>query len=90
MSVMKQMLGNSYLFGANAPFIEELYESYLENPASVTDVWRDYFDGFAAVMVGLSAASRWPVALTATARSACPMAAARSGSVVPSSGTVTS
>ena len=44
MSVMKQMLGNSYLFGANAPFIEELYESYLENPASVTDVWRDYFD----------------------------------------------
>ena len=44
MSVMKQMLGNSYLFGANAPFIEDLYESYLENPASVTDVWRDYFD----------------------------------------------
>ncbi|WP_154717413.1 2-oxoglutarate dehydrogenase E1 component [Sterolibacterium denitrificans] len=41
---MKQMLGNSYLFGANAPFIEELYESYLENPASVTDAWRDYFD----------------------------------------------
>jgi 2-oxoglutarate dehydrogenase E1 component len=41
---MKQMLGNSYLFGANAPFIEELYESYLVNPASVTDVWRDYFD----------------------------------------------
>ena len=44
MSLMKQMLGNSYLFGANAPFIEELYESYLENPASVTEVWRDYFD----------------------------------------------
>ena len=43
MTPMKQMLGNSYLFGANAPFIEELYESYLENPASVTDVWRDYF-----------------------------------------------
>jgi 2-oxoglutarate dehydrogenase E1 component len=44
MSQMKQLLGNSYLFGANAPFIEELYESYLENPASVADVWRDYFD----------------------------------------------
>jgi len=41
---MQQMLGNSYLFGANAPFIEELYESYLDNPASVSDVWRDYFD----------------------------------------------
>jgi len=42
--MMKQMLGNSYLFGANAPFIEELYESYLDNPASVDDTWRDYFD----------------------------------------------
>ncbi len=44
MTPMKQMLGNSYLFGANAPFIEELYESYLENPAAVSDTWRDYFD----------------------------------------------
>ncbi|MCL2656966.1 MAG: 2-oxoglutarate dehydrogenase E1 component [Betaproteobacteria bacterium] len=35
---------NSYLFGSNAPFIEELYESYLENPASVSEQWRDYFD----------------------------------------------
>ncbi len=42
--MMKQMLGNSYLFGANAPFIEDLYESYLENPASVTPAWREYFD----------------------------------------------
>jgi 2-oxoglutarate dehydrogenase E1 component len=42
--MMKQMLGNSYLFGANAPFIEELYETYLNNPADVTPAWRDYFD----------------------------------------------
>lgn len=42
--MFRQMLGNSYLFGANAPFIEELYEQYLDNPASVTDQWRDYFD----------------------------------------------
>ena len=42
--MMKQMLSNSYLFGANAPFIEELYESYLVNPASVEPAWRDYFD----------------------------------------------
>jgi 2-oxoglutarate dehydrogenase E1 component len=39
-----QMLGNSYLFGANAPFIEELYERYLENPGAVDDRWRSYFD----------------------------------------------
>ena len=33
--MMKEFLGNSYLFGGNAPFIEELYEAYLENPESV-------------------------------------------------------
>ncbi|MFT4174167.1 MAG: 2-oxoglutarate dehydrogenase E1 component [Rhodocyclaceae bacterium] len=42
--MMNQYLANSYLFGSNAPFIEELYEAYLENPANVDDQWRDYFD----------------------------------------------
>ncbi len=42
--MMKQMLTNSYLFGSNAPFIEELYENYLENPGAVEPAWRDYFD----------------------------------------------
>jgi 2-oxoglutarate dehydrogenase E1 component len=44
MSAMKQFLDNSYLFGGNAPFIEDLYEKYLVNPASVPEEWRDYFD----------------------------------------------
>lgn len=35
---------NSYLFGGNAPYVEELYEQYLDNPASVPDNWRAYFD----------------------------------------------
>ena len=39
-----EMLGNSYLFGANAPFIEELYDRYLENPDTVEPCWRSYFD----------------------------------------------
>src|SRR5688500_18607973 len=43
-SVMRQFLDNSYLFGANAPFIEELYEQYLVNPGAVPEEWRDYFD----------------------------------------------
>ena len=42
--MMKEMLGNSYLFGANAPFIEALYETYLRDPASVEPRWRSYFD----------------------------------------------
>ncbi|MDD5177321.1 MAG: 2-oxoglutarate dehydrogenase E1 component [Sterolibacterium sp.] len=41
---MKQMLSNSYLFGANAPFIEDIYETYLNNPGLVMPAWRDYFD----------------------------------------------
>ncbi len=32
------------LFGTNAPFIEELYEDYLQNPTLVLPEWRSYFD----------------------------------------------
>ncbi len=42
--MMKQLLGSSYLFGGNAPFIEELYERYLANPGAVPEEWREYFD----------------------------------------------
>ena len=36
--------GNTYLFGGNAPYVEEMYENYLANPGSVPDNWREYFD----------------------------------------------
>ncbi len=39
-----ELRGNSYLFGANAPFIEALYERYLEDPTAVEPRWRTYFD----------------------------------------------
>ncbi|PTD97175.1 2-oxoglutarate dehydrogenase E1 component [Pseudothauera lacus] len=42
--MMKQHLSTSHLFGSNAPFIEELYENYLADPASVPENWRGYFD----------------------------------------------
>jgi len=42
--MMKQMMGNSYLFGGNAPFVEELYEQYLVHPGAVPESWREYFD----------------------------------------------
>ena len=38
------MRQNSPLFGANAPFIEDLYEKYLLDPGAVPDDWRKYFD----------------------------------------------
>ena len=42
--MMKSQQLNSYLFGSNAPYVEELYEAYLENPGAVSDHWRRYFD----------------------------------------------
>jgi 2-oxoglutarate dehydrogenase E1 component len=43
-ALMKEFLGTSYLFGGNAPFIEELYEAWLENPESVAPEWRRWFE----------------------------------------------
>jgi 2-oxoglutarate dehydrogenase E1 component len=43
-SVYSAYASNTYLFGGNAPYVEEMYENYLANPGSVPDNWRDYFD----------------------------------------------
>jgi len=43
-SVYVAYQGNSYLFGGNAPYVEEMYENYLADPTSVPDSWRGYFD----------------------------------------------
>lgn len=43
-SVYQTYRDNTYLFGGNAPYVEEMYENYLANPGSVPDNWRDYFD----------------------------------------------
>ncbi len=40
----KELQGTSYLYGSNAPFVEELYENYLADPDSVDERWRAYFD----------------------------------------------
>lgn len=36
----------SYLFGANAVFMEEMYSRYSENPASVDESWQRFFERF--------------------------------------------
>ncbi|MEI7465806.1 MAG: thiamine pyrophosphate-dependent enzyme, partial [Burkholderiales bacterium] len=42
--MMQQYRANSHLFGGNAPYVEEMYEAYLDNPGSVPENWRSYFD----------------------------------------------
>jgi 2-oxoglutarate dehydrogenase E1 component len=43
-TVYQAYQGNTYLFGGNAPYVEEMYENYLADPTSVPENWRDYFD----------------------------------------------
>ncbi|WP_309625236.1 thiamine pyrophosphate-dependent enzyme, partial [Methylibium sp.] len=56
--MMQQYRSNSYLFGGNAPYVEELYEAYLDNPGSVPDKWRAYFDALQNVPAGDGSDSR--------------------------------
>jgi 2-oxoglutarate dehydrogenase E1 component len=42
--MMKEFLASSYLFGGNAPFVEQLYEQWLEDPRSVPAQWQEYFE----------------------------------------------
>ena len=37
----------SFLFGANAPFIEELYARYQGDPNAVDGDWRTFFEALA-------------------------------------------
>ncbi|MBK8069928.1 MAG: 2-oxoglutarate dehydrogenase E1 component [Rhodanobacteraceae bacterium] len=41
---LTQLYQSSQLSGSNAAFVEELYEAYLADPASVPVRWRSYFD----------------------------------------------
>ncbi len=40
----KDFYNNSYLFSANSAFVEELFEKYLQDPASVSEDWRLFFE----------------------------------------------
>ncbi|MFT4653663.1 MAG: 2-oxoglutarate dehydrogenase E1 component [Kangiellaceae bacterium] len=43
-SVMKAWWDSSHMAGSNAAYVEELYETYLENPLDVTESWKSVFD----------------------------------------------
>ncbi len=42
--MIKELIQTSYLFGSNAPYVEDLYEQYLEDPVSIDEKWRQFFD----------------------------------------------
>ncbi|MFN7185341.1 MAG: 2-oxoglutarate dehydrogenase E1 component, partial [Alphaproteobacteria bacterium] len=47
----RETLENSFLYGANAVFIEELYQRYRLNPASVDASWQKFFSGLGDAIV---------------------------------------
>ena len=56
--MLMQKLQSSFLFGGNAPYVEEQYELYLADPASVEDEWRAYFDALRETIGGFHRADR--------------------------------
>ncbi len=43
-SSMEALWRSSHISGGNATYVEDLYESYLTDPNSVQEQWREYFD----------------------------------------------
>jgi 2-oxoglutarate dehydrogenase E1 component len=43
-SDMEELWRSGHISGGNASYVEELYEAYLQDPASVADQWRSYFE----------------------------------------------
>ncbi|NJD24769.1 MAG: 2-oxoglutarate dehydrogenase E1 component [Betaproteobacteria bacterium] len=45
--MMNQLFDSTLYFGGNAPFVEEIYENFLNDPSSVPAEWREYFERLA-------------------------------------------
>lgn len=48
-AVLERQYESSPIHGSNAPYVEALYEAYLDDPASVSGEWRRYFGQFGDV-----------------------------------------
>ncbi|MCL1077518.1 2-oxoglutarate dehydrogenase E1 component [Parashewanella spongiae] len=47
--IMKAWLESSHLYGANATYIEEMYEAYQEDPQAVSDDWKAVFENLPSI-----------------------------------------
>ncbi len=48
-SLMEQLWSTGHLSGSNATYVEELYESFLADPESVAEEWRNFFQSLPAI-----------------------------------------
>jgi 2-oxoglutarate dehydrogenase E1 component len=65
---LPELLASTPLSGANASFVEGLYEQYLKDPSSVDDHWRSYFDALGSRVVSERAHSPIIAAVAARAQ----------------------
>jgi len=70
---LQELYGTSPLFGANAPYVEALYEAYIDDPSSVPEAWQTYFAGLRTGVTRETA--HGPVKEAILARSRLPRAA---------------
>src|ERR1700688_1397900 len=54
------LLQTSFLYGANAPYIEELQARYEKDPASVEPDWRDFFAALGDYAASVEKTARGP------------------------------
>jgi 2-oxoglutarate dehydrogenase E1 component len=71
----RNLQDRSYLFSENAPYVEDLYTRYLNDPASVSESWRRYFAAIEQRTVAESPPAL-PQTLLQGARAAAPPAPA--------------
>ena len=71
------------LSGGNAPYVEALYEQYLQDPASVSAAWRDYFRQLQAGTLHETARGPIEAALLARAHGPRSVATAAAGGMDP-------
>ena len=78
-TLIEQFRQSSPLFGGNAAFIEDLYESFLSNPESVSDNWRLYFRDLQAQTAGARDVAHGPIRDSFAQLALRPQAVARGG-----------
>ena len=81
-TLIEQFRQSSPLFGGNAAFIEDLYESFLSNPESVSDNWRQYFRDLQAQTAGARDVAHGPIRDSFAQLALRPQAVARGGAQV--------
>jgi 2-oxoglutarate dehydrogenase E1 component len=64
---LKQFYASSALFGSNAPYVEELYEAYQQDPGAVPEEWRRFFAEMGPVAARSGAAAPLAARPAATA-----------------------